>query len=200
MAEAQGLRERKKARTRRALVENGLRMFDHRGYEATTVAEICAATDIAPATFFTYFPTKEDLVFADYGERVDVLRRILAEPDPEESVRQVITRGVGELVETWAWEKESADTLGALRGRVVLSTPALRAAAFRRLLDSQNVWAEALARSFPEQFDSERAHAVIGAVVGAAISASVFNFEREAGRPPRDVVLQTTEVALSAID
>jgi len=38
-----GLRERKKRRTRDALVCAAVRLFDQKGYEQTTVAEIAAA-------------------------------------------------------------------------------------------------------------------------------------------------------------
>ena len=41
-------------------------MFGERGYQATTVADIAAAADIAPRTFFAYFPSKEAVVFHDF--------------------------------------------------------------------------------------------------------------------------------------
>ena len=64
---ASGLRERSKAR-RRALIERtAMRLFAERGYEATTIAEIAEAAEVAPRTVSGYFPSKVELAtsFAD---------------------------------------------------------------------------------------------------------------------------------------
>src|SRR3712207_9530792 len=61
-----GLRERKKQRTREAIVRKAMALFRRRGYEATTIADIAAAADIAPRTFFAYFATKEAVVSHDF--------------------------------------------------------------------------------------------------------------------------------------
>ncbi|MER7498592.1 TetR family transcriptional regulator [Nonomuraea pusilla] len=60
-----GLRERKKARTRETILREAFRLFRERGYNVTTVEQIAEAAEISPATFFRYFPTKEDLVTLD---------------------------------------------------------------------------------------------------------------------------------------
>ncbi|WP_336211773.1 TetR family transcriptional regulator [Nonomuraea sp. LPB2021202275-12-8] len=60
-----GLRERKKAKTREAILREAFRLFRERGYSATTVEQIAEAAEISPATFFRYFPTKEHLVTLD---------------------------------------------------------------------------------------------------------------------------------------
>ena len=68
-AENASLRERKKLQTRRAIHEAALRLIDADGLEATTVEAICREADVAPRTFFNYFPSKAAAAL-DLPERV----------------------------------------------------------------------------------------------------------------------------------
>jgi AcrR family transcriptional regulator len=60
----QGLRERKKSRTRATLIEVAAQLCVEHGYDNTTVEQIAAAADVSPRTFSRYFPTKETVVTA----------------------------------------------------------------------------------------------------------------------------------------
>src|SRR6478735_12313602 len=79
-----GLRERKKARTREALQEAAMARFARQGFEGTTVEEIAEACEVSPRTFFRYFPTKEDVLFADADARRDRLLAVLADQPADE--------------------------------------------------------------------------------------------------------------------
>jgi TetR/AcrR family transcriptional regulator, regulator of mycofactocin system len=72
---APGRRERRVRETRRAILETARHLFETNGYAPTTVEQIAAGADVAPRTFFRYFPTKESLLFAHFDE---VLREMLA--------------------------------------------------------------------------------------------------------------------------
>jgi AcrR family transcriptional regulator len=80
---APGLRERKKAQTRQAMLAAAMDLFVRQGFERTTVEEIAEACEVSPRTFFRYFPTKEDVLFADSEQRCAGLVEVLAAQAPD---------------------------------------------------------------------------------------------------------------------
>jgi AcrR family transcriptional regulator len=65
------LRERKKAETRANVLRVAHQLFHAKGFDATTLEEICAESVISKRTFFRYFKDKEALVFPNRDERLD---------------------------------------------------------------------------------------------------------------------------------
>jgi AcrR family transcriptional regulator len=59
VAKRTGLRERKKAQTRRRIIEVTLELIHERGYEKTTVDEIARRVMISPPTFYSYFASRD---------------------------------------------------------------------------------------------------------------------------------------------
>ncbi|MET9883480.1 TetR family transcriptional regulator [Streptomyces sp. NPDC006430] len=91
---APGLRERKKRRTRDALLRAALLLFTAQGYEHTTVDEITDAVNVSQRTFFRYFANKEEVAFAvqDLVEShfVAALRARPAAEGPFEALRSAV--------------------------------------------------------------------------------------------------------------
>jgi AcrR family transcriptional regulator len=74
--------ERNKARTRLALATAAARLFREQGYAATTVEDIARAAGSSSSTFFRYFGAKEDVLFFNIREVLDIFRDFLAQPVP----------------------------------------------------------------------------------------------------------------------
>lgn len=57
-----GLRERKYARTRVEIANAAIHHLEQASYEALSVKTLCQSAEVSEATFFNYFPKKEDLI------------------------------------------------------------------------------------------------------------------------------------------
>ena len=105
----EGLRERKKQRTRDAIVEAAFGLFDERGFDGTTIAEIADAADIAPRTFFSYFPSKDDVVFHDFEAKHAIVASWLRDREPGTNTIDALRAGItstNELIDDLhLWEK-----------------------------------------------------------------------------------------------
>jgi AcrR family transcriptional regulator len=119
-----GLRERKKQRTREAIVEAAFELFAERGFDGTTIAEIADAADIAPRTFFSYFPSKDDVVFHDFEEKHAMVASWLHDREPGvntiDALRAGIASSMGEVDPAGLREKR-------LRKRLVRENESLAA-------------------------------------------------------------------------
>jgi AcrR family transcriptional regulator len=185
-----GLRERKKAKTRAAIREHALRLFRERGYQATTVEQIAAAAEISPATFFRYFPAKEDVVLQD---DVDVLTMAAfdAQPaglSPIAAVRAAATATFAGL---------TPDELARFREttEMTLSVPEIRARAVDEFTRSIDVLADALARRTGAGADNFAARNLAGAIVGVIMAAVL-----PAKADPGSDMLEAIDAALAHLE
>jgi len=84
-----GLRERKKAATRKAIHDGAIRLFGEQGFAGTTIDQIAEAADVSRATVFHYFPTKESIVFGDAPQAIAALAALLEDaPEVVPAVRE----------------------------------------------------------------------------------------------------------------
>ena len=85
------LRQRHADRTRTSIIAAALELFGERGFAAATVDDIAARADIAPRTFFRYFPTKDAVLYHDTDQIVSSIRDLLlARPVDEPPHRSLL--------------------------------------------------------------------------------------------------------------
>ncbi|MEI7033670.1 TetR family transcriptional regulator [Streptomyces pratensis] len=142
-----GLRERKKQRTRDALLRAALELFTTQGYERTTVDEIVDAVEVSQRTFFRYFANKEEAAFAVQAtvesRFLSELSRRPAAEAPFDAMRRAVLcawNSIGEAIE----EVITVD-LHLRTYRMIESTPALLAAHMRRGVDMEEQIARLIA-------------------------------------------------------
>jgi AcrR family transcriptional regulator len=78
-----GLRERKKARTRRLIADAAARLFAERGYEQVAVSDVARAAEVSEQTVYNYFQTKEQLVTDLHQHVQEELDRLIRTRQPE---------------------------------------------------------------------------------------------------------------------
>jgi len=124
-----GLRERKKEQTRQRIVETAQRLFGERGFDAVTVAELARAAEVAEATLFNYFPSKEDLFYSGleaFGERlIDAVRSRPAGEAVLVTVRSVVLATGGQLAQVAAGDRAALER-ARTTAQVISASPALR--------------------------------------------------------------------------
>ncbi len=94
-----GLRERKKARTRRVIADAAARLFAERGYEQVAVSDVAREAEVSEQTVYNYFQTKEQLV-TDLDQLVqDQLSRLIRTRPPGTTPAAAIREFALDLVE-----------------------------------------------------------------------------------------------------
>jgi AcrR family transcriptional regulator len=107
-----GLRERKKQRTRATIAAVARQLFDERGFDDVTVAEIAQAAEVSPKTLFSYFATKEDLLFEGESE----LREMILAGIRDRSRGTTVLSAVRQQIEGLATTQGEAALAVALDG------------------------------------------------------------------------------------
>ncbi|WP_371671801.1 TetR/AcrR family transcriptional regulator [Streptomyces sp. NBC_00289] len=166
-----GLRERKKQRTRDALLRAALDLFTTRGYEQTTVDDIVEAVDVSQRTYFRYFASKEDAVFfAPELAESHFTEAVRARP-PHEAPLEALRRAV---LESWHTIGEAIEQVVPLElhlrtYRVIEATPALLAAHLRRSAELEERIARIIAEREGLDVDTDPRPRLLVAVFSAVV-------------------------------
>jgi AcrR family transcriptional regulator len=160
-----GLRERKKARTRVAIQHNALRLFRERGYDATTVEDICAAVEVSDTTFYRYFPSKAHVVLWDEFDPL-MIAAFKAQPADLSSVR-ALRLAFRQVFSTMTPEQQDQQRQ---RTELMLSIPELRAAMLDQFFQTFQLIADCIAERAGQPPTDLAVRTLAGAVSGAALA------------------------------
>jgi AcrR family transcriptional regulator len=141
-----------------------LELFERKGFEDTTVAEIAAGAVRSPRTFFRYFPSKEDVLFQDLPGQLDILIRML---DANLSSGLPAWDAVVRSVEQLFTQSALAPNFSRRRMRLWLKEPALRA----RYMDHSAQWQVAIAQTIRDHETAAGNDSALPHVVAAAAIA-----------------------------
>lgn len=176
------------------VAEMAIELFTERGYEGTTIDDICEVAGISRSTFFRYFPTKEDVLLRDYVDMDDsLLAALTARPD-EEKPWVAIRRALDPLIDQY-----SANPERTLRSaKLFIKTPALVTFHREKLMRWGQFLTPELARRLgadPEDPTDPRATALITAAL-ACLDATLAAWATADGVPH---LAQLLDRAMNAI-
>jgi AcrR family transcriptional regulator len=170
-------------RTRARIVEVAETLFEERGYDETTIAEIAAEADVSPATVYNYFASKDDILFADYEAiRVALAERLASRPEGTSTIdamREWYTSGRREL--------RSVES-DYLHRRIIDASPTLRAQERLRMSYFERVLAVEVGHDLGEPPEGLRPRLVAAAL--AAVYLATMQHGVEHGTPNADPFAQ----------
>jgi AcrR family transcriptional regulator len=161
----EGRRERKRRQTRERIEQAAMSLFLERGFDATTIEDITEAADVSKRSFFDYFPSKEEVVFAWQDAFADGLAAAIAARPAGEPVTRVIEEALTSAIVA------AADPLSVALGDLIRGTPALRARDQLKYSKLEQKLTEALSARAGEGEHERFRMRLLSAVVVAAMRA-----------------------------
>jgi len=174
-----GLRELKKEQTRQLIAGTAWRLFADRGFDNVTVAEIAREAQVAEATVFNYFRSKEDLFYSRFEAFSARLADAVRDRDPGEpalaAFRRALLEEGGLLAQAEAGDEEAQTRLRTVN-RVIADSPALLAREQQAMTRSAADLAALLAAETGARTDDLRPQVVANALLG--LQRAVIDYVR----------------------
>lgn len=172
------LRERRKRRTRAALVDAARHLFAAQGFHDTTLEQIAAEADVHVQTLYRHFPSKEALALAPERERLEAFRARAEDAGRSTGTLELWRR----WVEAWAREVTEQCREGFLeRVRNRDRAPSLTVAHLHLWLDYEDVLTAALARDLGRDPEQDRLPRLIACMLWGGHQAAVRSWAHHGG-------------------
>lgn len=175
-----GLRERKKRETRRALSSAALRLARELGPDRVTIEAIAEAAGVSPRTFFNYFPSKDDaIVGVAPAEASELLGDLVDQPDdatPLAALRGMCMAAVPRL-------EVSADELWA-RHQLMQEHPSLATRRYAAFAEVERRLAAEIARRTGRDLERDLYPTLVVTAASGALKAAVSVWQERGRRDP----------------
>jgi len=189
----EGLRERKKAATRRSLGIAAMRLAIQRGLDNVLVEEIAAEAGVSARTFNNYFASKHEAICALAMERSQRIGAELRNRPAGEPLMEAITNAV---IEPYAAGTQVPDKEWIDGVRLVIKSPALQGEYLKTHYAAQRMLAAAIADRTGSDLEADMFPAVLAGAVTAAIQVA---HERWLHADPPVAVVPLIKQALGAL-
>jgi mycofactocin system transcriptional regulator len=154
-------------------------LFARDGFEETTMDDIAEAVGVSRRTVFRYYPSKNDIVWGEFGEVRARLRRHLAEAGPEQPLGPALRRAV---VLSNRYEPEQLPELRA-RMALITATPALQGHSMLRYEE----WRSDVAAFVARRTDAHPEALVPQAIAQATMASAMAAFRHWVVHPDADL-------------
>jgi AcrR family transcriptional regulator len=139
-SEPLSLRERKKRLVQSTIEETALQLFQQKGYEQTSIQDIADAVMMSSRTFFRYFASKEEVIFAPLrevlNEGLDVLQHVAPDESPHAALRETF------LYLARRCQQQRSSFL--LRYQIAVQTPSVAGVYLTVLVEAEMAFCDAL--------------------------------------------------------
>ena len=125
-----------------AIEEAAFRLFEERGFEATTMDDIAASVGVGRRTLFRYYPSKNDILWGQFDEGLRGFAETFAAMPEDLPLAEAVTEAIVAFNEF----EPAAIPQHRQRMRLLLGTPALLAHSELRYAAWRRVVAEFVAR------------------------------------------------------
>lgn len=194
--QGEGLRERKKRATRRALQLAGLTLVAERGLENVTVEEIAAAAGVSPRTLFNYFTSKEDVLVGTDPDTPVTLAAALGSRPAEESPLQALKAVITAHLRATAADED----MWRLRMAVVDANPSLVPALMGASAALNRELTKAIARRIGADVDSDPYPALVVNVAVAAMRTMMqYHSSCSRGRARDELVGEALDAVMAGL-
>lgn len=174
-------------KVRRRLQEAALKMFEERGYEQITAAEIAAEAGVTQRTFFRHFPDKREVLFGGEEVFISALAQAVSgvshDLGPWETLRQALRSVEPLFVENRAFSVP--------RQRIIARYPVLQERAQTKLRDVMSALSAALRdRDVPDRsahLAAQMGMAAMNQAVSAWFSSDTRSFGEHIDQAFQDV-------------